>query len=76
MSLDANYWRERAGHARVVTEWIDDEEATPLLLEVADRCDEIARIAESNPLLASPHGKPRPNARNTTSASRAPYPPL
>lgn len=57
MSLDADHWRARASQARIVAEWIDEEEARRRLLEVAGLYEEIAQIAESKRLIASPEEK-------------------
>ena len=53
-ALSPEHWRERASQARVVAEWLDDSEASQLLLEAAQRYDEIADIAEKRGLRFKP----------------------
>ena len=50
--LRAEHWEMRALHARTVANWIADKEARLLLMEVAERYEQIARIAETKPLVA------------------------
>ena len=41
------HWRERARNARAVAAWMENPEAKGLLLEIADRYDRIAIMAQS-----------------------------
>ena len=41
------HWHERARQARSVAQWVSDPDAKRLLLEVAERYEEIAALAEA-----------------------------
>ena len=43
------HWRTRALKARMVADWISDPEVKALLLEIAERYERIAEIAETRP---------------------------
>ncbi len=46
-TLGPKHWLERAEQARKVAEWLENAEARRLLLEVAERYERIAKLAET-----------------------------
>ena len=47
ISLRSGHWLERAENARKVANWLGNPEARRLLLEVAERYERIAALADS-----------------------------
>ncbi len=47
LALDPRHWLERAENARMVADWLGNPEARRLLLEVAVRYEEIAKLSDA-----------------------------
>jgi hypothetical protein len=61
ITLGPNHWLERAQNARTVARWLANPEARRLLLEVAARYEQIAKL-EANAPQPMPLGSSHPQS--------------
>ena len=57
VALDKKHWLRRARQARIMAEWMADPDAQSLLIEIAERYEQLARMPAAYTLKRNATGK-------------------